>query len=320
MIPKTGRLLASFAAVSVVAIATTTACRAPQPGPTTAKIDPPSIEARKPEHYAGLHNVVTYHPGLYTGGVPEGGEGLRSLKAMGIKTIVSVDGATPDVAGAEALGMRYVHLPISYDTVPEERQLQLVQALSSCEAPIYVHCHHGKHRSAAALGSALVACGLLTPEAAHERMQVSGTSKDYKGLWKAVAEAKAIPAEQRKVDPATLPKVTKVSGMVATMAEIDLVIDLVKATHQAGWKPPANHPDLVPVKETARLAKLYRDLRDDPESRKLPDDYQRLLQKSIEATAALDAAVRRNDAAAAEQHLNTVTKGCKECHVIYRDQ
>jgi protein tyrosine phosphatase (PTP) superfamily phosphohydrolase (DUF442 family) len=308
------------AAGVLLAVVALTACHAPTAEPVVASLSPPAPDASKPEHYPGLHNVVTYHPGLYSGGMPEGSEGLRSLQAMGIRTIVSVDGATPDVAGAEALGLRYVHLPISYDTVPAERQLQLVQTLSSCEGPIYVHCHHGKHRSAAALGSALVACGMLTPEAAHERMQVSGTAKDYKGLWKAVAEAKAIPAAQRKVDPATLPKVTKVSGMVATMAEIDLVIDLVKATHQAGWKPPANHPDLVPVKETARLAKLYRDLRDDPESRQLPDEYQRLLQKSIDATAALDAAVRRNDAAAAEQHLNAVTKGCKECHVLYRDQ
>jgi protein tyrosine phosphatase (PTP) superfamily phosphohydrolase (DUF442 family) len=257
---------------------------------------------------------------VLSGGQPEGEEGLRSLQAMGIRTVVSVDGSAPDVAAAEKLGLRYVHLPISYDTVTPERQRQLAQVLATMPGPIYMHCHHGKHRSAAALGSAMVLCGTLTPEQAQARMAVSGTAKDYTGLWQAVRDARSVPIDELRVDPASFPSVTVVSGMVATMAAIDMVIDLVKQANDAGWKPPADHPDLVPTKETARLAGLFVKLRDDRESLAYDAEYQALLAKSIDASRALDAAVRANDAAGAKQHLQTLTKGCKECHVAYRDK
>lgn len=256
---------------------------------------------------------------MVCGGVPEGEEGLHTLAAMGIKTIVSVDGATPDVATAEKLGMRYVHLPISYDTVTPARQKELAQALSSTEGPIYMHCHHGKHRSAAALGTALVLAGKLTPEQATERMGVSGTAKEYKGLWKAVADAAPVDAAQLKVDPATLPKISKVSGMVATMSEIDLVFDLVKQAQKAKWQAPKDHPDLVPTKESKRLHDLYAGLQKDPDSVKMPADYQKWLDEEISNTRALDAAIRAGNMAEADKLFDVVGKSCKTCHTKYRD-
>ena len=39
----------------------------------------PSVEATEPVDYPGLHNVVTYAPGLYSGSVPHGEQGLRTL-------------------------------------------------------------------------------------------------------------------------------------------------------------------------------------------------------------------------------------------------
>lgn len=287
-----------------------------------SRIAAPDPAATKPADFPGLHNVVAYAPGVVSGGAPEGREGLETLAAMGVRTIVSVDGATPDVETARQLGMRYVHLPISYDTVKPERQTELAQALATFEpdGPVYLHCHHGKHRSAAALGSAAVLCGKLTPEQAQERMRVSGTAKEYTGLWKAVANAHAVPASALRADPDRFPSVATVSGLVATMAEIDLVIDLVKQAHKAGWKPPGDHPDLVPAKETKRLHTLFANLGHDPESAALPADYQQMLQQAIDGSAALDAAVRANDSVAAERHLAAMQKGCKQCHAVYRDQ
>ena len=302
------------------AIVLASACRAPEAAAPEIRIDAPAPSATKAEQLPGLHNVVTYADQIVCGGVPEGEEGLHTLAAMGIKTIVSVDGATPDVATAEKLGMRYVHLPISYDTVTPERQQQLAQALASCEEPIYMHCHHGKHRSAAALGNALVLCGTLTPDVAQQRMQVSGTAKEYTGLWQVVADGKPLDAASLKVDPKSFPSVAKVSGMVATMAEIDAVIDLVKQSQKAGWKAPTDHPDLVATKETARLATLFAGLKDDGESKALPADYQKMLGLAIEQSLALDNAVRGGDQKQAEALLASLNKGCKQCHVVYRDK
>ena len=279
----------------------------------------PPATADKPVQLAGVHNVVTYAPNLIGGGVPEGQEGLHTLAAMGIRTIISVDGAPPDVAGAESLGMNYVHLPISYDTITPVRQTELARAIASVPGPVYVHCHHGKHRSAAALASAAVMAGKLVPQEAMERMKVSGTAKEYTGLWKVVQECKPMAPGDLKVDPATLPKISKVTGMVATMSEIDLVFDLVKQAQKAGWKPPEEHPDLVPAKETKRLRILFDGLELDPDSVKLPADYQTKLVKSIGDSQALDEAVNGGDRSKADLLVETLTRSCKECHKTYRD-
>lgn len=45
---------------------------------------------------AGLHNVVLFHEGFYSGSAPEGDEGFNTLASIGIKTIISVDGAIPE--------------------------------------------------------------------------------------------------------------------------------------------------------------------------------------------------------------------------------
>ncbi|MBM3972636.1 MAG: hypothetical protein FJ301_00835 [Planctomycetes bacterium] len=308
--------------LTVVAAAVTlaAACNTPAPAPQVPAVAPPALAATKAEHLPGLHNVVTYAPNVVGGGQPEGEEGLVTLKGMGIKTVVSVDGATPDIANAEKLGLRYVHLPISYDTVTLERQQQLAQVLANCDRPIYVHCHHGKHRSAAALATALVRAGALTPDAAKARMQVSGTAKEYTGLWQAVDAATPLDAAALRADAKAFPSVMKVTGLVATMAEIDAVIDLVKQAKDAGWKAPADHPDLVAGKETARLAKLFATLANDTESKEFAADYQQKLERSIAASAALDAAMRGNDAATADAQLAVLGKSCKECHVSYRDR
>jgi len=287
--------------------------------PTMPTLTAPPVDAPTAATMPGLHNVVTYAPDLVCGGVPEGEEGLLTLAAMGIKTIVSVDGATPDIETAEKLGMRYVHLPISYDTVTPERQKQLAQVISTLPHPLYVHCHHGKHRSGAALGTAVVLAGKLTPAQAKERMKVSGTAKDYEGLWKAVQEAKPLDAGQLHADPASFPKISVVTGMVATMSEIDQVFDLVKQAKAAGWKAPTDHPDLLAPKESARLHKLFAQLQGDADSKKLPDDYQQQLTHAIETTRSLDAAVQVNDMATADRLLDVLGKSCKECHKTYRD-
>lgn len=283
-------------------------------------VQPPPLSATVPEQLPGLHNVVAYAPNVVCGGVPEGKEGLHTLAAMGIKTIVSVDGATPDAAGAEALGMHYVHLPISYDTVTPERQRELAQVLANAPQPIYMHCHHGKHRSAAALATAAVLAGELTAAEAEARMKVSGTAPSYEGLWQAVREAKPLPKSELAADIGRFPSVAKVTGMVATMAEIDGVIDLVKQAHEAGWKAPEEHPDLVATKETVRLATLFANLENDRESAALAEDYQQRLRKAIELTRSLDEAVRAGDAARAGDLLASVNKSCKECHAVYRDR
>lgn len=316
------RSIPLLTALGVVSLALVPACKSASTGQGTAvavTIPQPTLGADKPVGLEGLHNVVTYAPDLVCGGVPEGREGLHTLAAMGIKTVISVDGAVPDVALAESLGMHYVHLPIPYSGITAEREKQIAQAVSSMPGPVYLHCHHGKHRSAAALGSALVLAGKLTPEQAMDRMKVSGTAKEYTGLWAAVQNARPIDASELKADPKSFPSVSKVSGTVATMTEIDNVFDNVKAASKAEWTAPKDHPDLVPQKETKRLAALFAQFAQEPDCAKFGAEFAAKMERSVAASKALDAALLANDLATAKAQYLLIEKGCKECHKAHRD-
>ncbi|MEZ6081685.1 MAG: hypothetical protein R3C56_40245 [Pirellulaceae bacterium] len=58
---------------------------------------------------------------------PEGAAAFNELVQLGVKTIITVDGAQPDVATAKQFGLRYVHLPHGYDGIPENRVAELAK-------------------------------------------------------------------------------------------------------------------------------------------------------------------------------------------------
>ncbi|MDX2147156.1 MAG: hypothetical protein SFZ23_06500 [Planctomycetota bacterium] len=298
--------------------------------PTSAPASParPLVTDLIPRELPGLHNVVAFSEHVYSGGMPDGARGaFESLRALGVRTIVSVDGARPDVEGARASGIRYVHLPIGYSGFEDTRKLELARALRDLAAPIYIHCHHGKHRSAGAAGAALVTLGHLTPEQAIARMGVSGTSPHYKGLFAVVRESHPLPAT--KIDEASneFPEIAVTRGMVQAMVEIEHAFDHLKQVQQAGWSVPSDHPDLVPIAEAGRLTDALRALLDDPETKAKPPAFLTLLVRSVEEAAALEDAIEaapigRVDAAQSvvlREHLGIVARSCKECHDAYRD-
>ena len=117
-------------------------CGSPTAGPERAGPVPVEVER--------LHNVYRLSDRLYSGSGPEGDAGFSSLQTLGVKTVITVDGAAPDVARAERFGMRYVHVPVGYDGIPREEAWRLAKAARDLPGPVYVHCHHGMHRGPAA--------------------------------------------------------------------------------------------------------------------------------------------------------------------------
>lgn len=282
---------------------------------------PPALSDDKPADYPGLHNVVTYADGMYSGSVPEGEAGFQSLEALGVKTIISVDGAQPDIETASQYGLRYVHLPIGYNGMDEQRTLEIARALRDLPGPVYLHCHHGKHRSAGALGAGVVTLGMLSNDQAIQRMKVSGTAPHYTGLYGCVAVASI--ADQAELDAAdnTFPQRYRTTGMVQSMVEIDEVYEYLKLIEKAGWTAPADHPDLVPVAEAGRLADLYRHLLDDEQVQSKPDEFQKWTQRASEECSALEEGLLASPINPAEltAHFALITQSCKECHSKYRD-
>src|SRR5262245_9667583 len=93
------------------------------------KTDQAKTPAAAPERLdiRGTENSFRVSPRIYSGGEPRGAEAFAALKKLGVKTVISVDGAAPDVEAARKVGIRYVHLPIGYDGIPREQSVRIIK-------------------------------------------------------------------------------------------------------------------------------------------------------------------------------------------------
>lgn len=189
---------------------------------------PASVKSLHASNAPGLHNVFRLGDQIYSGSAPDEEHSFASLERLGVKVIISVDGATPDVESAHRYGMKYVHLPITYGGVPHETLVQLMKAVKQSGGPVYVHCHHGKHRGPAAAVS-MMRCldKKVTPGQAYASLKLLGTSDRYQGLYTSVQELKVPTSEEMGAFTQSLPEITPVEPLVKTMAEIDRMWDRV---------------------------------------------------------------------------------------------
>lgn len=317
------------AALAILAGAVASASGAgPAEGPATqpasaGKPGAPPLGAAAPVTLPGLHNVVTYHPLLISGGVPEGDEGFDSLAAMGVKAIISVDGATPDLERARAHGMRYIHLPIGYNGFDEVRLKELARATRdlAAQGTVYIHCHHGKHRSAGAAGAVGVALGWMDNQQAGTLLKISGTAPEYAGLYRCVEQARPINKATLDAVPASFPEITPPAGFVKGMLEADEALDRLKAVQKAGWPAPASSAAIQPAAEAGRLADALRLLGQNERTRKRGSDFAAMLASSQKHAQALEELIVRGERSpeALSAALKPVVGSCKECHARFRD-
>lgn len=326
--PPIGRLIVSAGVFSLGLVMAACSSRHDVPAAVLAEIQPaprpPEPQALTPRDYPGIHNAVTFVPGLVSGAVPEGDAGFETLAAMGVKTVISVDGAAPEVDRATARGLRYIHLPIGYNGFDEERRLQLARAARDAMAngPIYIHCHHGKHRSAAAAAAIAANLGLAAPATMVDRMKVSGTAPAYQGLYACAENSSPLPASVVDSVPAEFPAVWTTSDFVQGMVEIDHAFDHLKILSANGWKAPADHPDLVPAAEAGRLAELHRALIESPRVREATPEFAQWMDDGRRRASELEnlLAAPTVDAANATRQFALVVASCRQCHAKYRDQ
>lgn len=273
-----------------------------------------------------LPNAWRVHPRVLSGGQPDGEAGFAELKALGVKTIISVDGARPDIAAARKYGIRYVHLPHGYDGIPDDRVWELAKAVRGLEGPIYIHCHHGKHRSPAAAGAACVAGGLIPARDAVHILTTAGTSEHYRGLYETVRTV-------QQVDPRTLdslniefPETVELPPFAQTMVAMEHLQDQLRKLSATAWQPPAAHPDLDPAHQALLLRELFTELLRTGVVEHEPDAFQRLVREGEAAGAALEILLRTQPAARhpgwrseADAAFTRITANCARCHQQYRD-
>jgi hypothetical protein len=151
------------------------------------------------------------------------------------------------------------------------------------------------------------------------RMKVSQCAEGYKGLWARTREADVLsPAQLAAVD-ANFPSVSPPGSFIESMVSIDAALEHLGHIQKAGWKTPADHPDLVPAAEAGIAADILRVLADKASARK-QDEFAALMRANADAAQALeDALVAGSAAPALDAQLAIVARSCKDCHVKYRD-
>jgi protein tyrosine phosphatase (PTP) superfamily phosphohydrolase (DUF442 family) len=288
--------------------------KSPEPGP-------------EPIEAPGIENLYRLSPRLLSGGQPEGGEAFKTLADLGVRTIVTVDGAAPDLESARQYGIRYVHLPVGYDGIPKDRAAALVKAVRTLPEPIYVHCHHGKHRGPTAAAICAIATEGWDRESARNWLEQAGTSPDYAGLFETIAAFEPpTDADLASLPETALPERAEVPDLVKAMVDVDLKWEHLKAIAEVGFKVPPDQPDLDPPHEALMLAEHYRELQRLDESKGRGEAFLDRLESAERNAMSLRDALRPPpdgkpiDPEAASAAFQAAGTDCKTCHVAFRDR
>ena len=274
-----------------------------------------------------LPNAIRVHQNVISGGTPRGEAAFAELDQLGIRTIISVDGAKPAVATAAKYGLRYVHLPHGYDGISQRRLEELAKAVSDLEGPIYLHCHRGLHRSPAAAGAACVAAGLIPREQGLYMLAFAGTSPRYQGLFQAVRDAVPLPSDYLDALDVKFHEAVDVPPLAETMLAIDQTYERLQIIAAAGWHTPPEHPDLMPAHEASMLQEYFQELLRHDDVKRRPDSFLQSLGDARDAAQQLGAALRRwspetdggEPPPGVRQSAERIATSCRSCHQRYRD-
>lgn len=104
----------------------------------------------------GIDNFGVISDTYYRGAQPKGRPAYERLAALGIRTVVDLQGdyatqtyARTEEADVRAAGMKFHRIPMTTRTPPTAEQLESFLAIVNDPAnqPVYVHCKGGRHRT-----------------------------------------------------------------------------------------------------------------------------------------------------------------------------
>ena len=298
-------------------------CAGADPAPATGRNAGPFAPLSEPS----LHNAYRVTDKVLSGAAPEGDASFAALRRIGVKTVISVDGAKPDVSTAKKHGLRYVHLPIGYDDVTPEEGRAIAKAIDELEGPIYLHCHHGKHRSAAAVAVSCVFNGQIKPQQAESVLKTFGTGGNYKGLWASAREAKPLDPKVLRETKVDYREVAPVPPMAEAMVAIDDNWERLKLAQKADWRAPGGHPDIDPAHEALQLMERLHELGRTHDVQGRPEAVRTMLGESEAAAKTLHGSLVAWSKGGsvgppppqATAAMKTIAEGCSACHKSFRD-
>lgn len=265
----------------------------------------------------GLDNAIWLTDKVISGAQPEGEPAFRELADLGVRTVISVDGGRPDLASAHRNGLRYVHLPIGYDGIPKERALELAKAIEELPGPIYLHCHHGKHRGPTAAVVACVTAGRMSNGQAVGAMKTLGTGPQYIGLWATAQDARPAGAAALRALKVDYLETAPVPPLAEAMVALDHVFERLELCRKAGWRRPPDHPDVDPPHEALRAREIGLELMRTDEFKSRPEEYRKLMEAMRTASERLETALRAS--APADEAFAALRQSCSDCHKPWRN-
>jgi protein tyrosine phosphatase (PTP) superfamily phosphohydrolase (DUF442 family) len=132
----------------------------------------------------GIPNAGKINDSLFRGAQPHA-EGFEQLKKLGITTIIDLRGEDRDKINwerqrAEALGIRFVNIPVSGWSPPSNEQVaQFLSLLQNPHEKIFVHCRFGDDRTGVFVATYRMVHDHWPPQQAIKEMYFFG----FNGFW-----------------------------------------------------------------------------------------------------------------------------------------
>jgi len=185
---------------------------------------------------------------------------------------------------------------------------------------VYIHCHHGKHRAAAAAAIAQIALGNATSIMMKKRMYVSETSPLYAGLWESVEEQVVLNPLVYVHSEDNLKNSVTPTGITESMINIEFAFEQLQILQQSNWEVPNHHPDLVASSEAGIITESLRQLQNSFEIEKYPKDFSKKLIQAIGVASALEEIILQNndEPEQIKLYLQALKSSCTSCHRKYR--
>lgn len=117
--------------------------------PTAKKLD---LMPNRSQTGSTIRNFRAVQEGLLRGGQPSP-EGFKELSDLGVRTVLSLRtgkrSAEREAKIVEELGMKFIHIPVYYLSLPDEETIERVLKLleDAQNQPVYMHCFHGVDRT-----------------------------------------------------------------------------------------------------------------------------------------------------------------------------